>query len=74
MSKLLDGLYLCPITGQNVQVLDERVECPEIKDSGDCKHENFLLNMIGCSVYVDANRAYTLSQPSAQRVGIQQSK
>ena len=64
MSTLLDDLYLCPRTGQNVEVLDGKVQCPSVKDSGDC--EKSQPNITGCSVYVDANRAYAQSQPKCR--------
>ena len=60
MTNLLDGSYLCQITGKDVEVLEEEVLCSAVQETGDCQKS--LPNMTGCSVYVDSNRAYIQSQ------------
>lgn len=61
MSNLLDGLYLCSLTGQNVEVLEGKVNCSVTNKYGDCKKAQ--PNEQGCSVFTDANHAYIQSQP-----------
>ena len=56
MTNLLDGSYLCQATGQDVEVLEGKVSCPAIQKTGDCGASK--PNLSGCSVYIDANRAY----------------
>jgi hypothetical protein len=56
--------YLCPITGQDTEVSGSIVQCSSISDSGNCQKS--LPNMISCSVYIDASRAYIGCRQSAQ--------
>ena len=64
MTILLDDLYLCPITGQNVQVSEDRVECPAIIGSSSCRQNTPESGGSGmCLVYITASMDYAQSQP-----------
>ena len=65
MTNLLDGSYLCQATGQDVEVLEGRVFCPAIQETGDC--EKSKSNLLGCSVYIDANHAYMQGAQSSAK-------
>ena len=64
-NKLLGEFYLCQITGQDVEVLEGKVSCPEIQKTGDCGKSK--PNLSGCSVYIDANHAYMQGAQSSAK-------